>query len=162
VTDLTPLVIVVAMSKNRCIGKDGELPWHIPEDLKHFRKLTTGHAIIMGRRTHESIGRPLPKRRNIIVTRNREFRAEGCEVAHGLEEAIAVARQRDEAPVIVGGAELYAQALPLTTRIHLTEVDQVVEGDAFFPELVAGEWEEVERSAAESEGVTFVTLARAL
>ena len=153
------LVLVVAMSRNGVIGRDGELPWHIPEDLKHFRRVTMGHAIIMGRKTWESIGgRPLPKRQNIVVTRQRDWQAEGCEVAHNLEEAVALARVTDEAPRIVGGAMLYNAALPQATTLILTEVDQEVEGDTFFPAFDRTEWMETER--VEGEGVSYVTLER--
>ena len=136
------LAIVVAMNHQRVIGKDGALPWHIPEDLRHFRRLTTGHHIIMGRKTWDSIGRPLPKRTSVVITRNRDFRAEGAYVVHSIEDALAVAKD-DPCPMIIGGAAIYALALPLATVIHLTLVDVEVAGDVFFPEL-ADSWKEVE------------------
>jgi len=144
------------MSRNRVIGAGGALPWHLPEDLRHFKRLTLGHAIIMGRATYESIGRPLPGRRTIVLSR-RLAAPPGVEIAASLEEGIARARETDEAPRIVGGGEVYREALPLATRIHLTEVDRVVEGDTFFPELDAG-WVEVE--AIPGEGVVYRTLER--
>ncbi|MGM0577785.1 MAG: dihydrofolate reductase [Myxococcota bacterium] len=153
-----PLVLVVAVSRNGVIGKDGGLPWHIPGDLKHFKRNTMGHAIIMGRRTWESIGRPLPGRRNIVVSRRRDLEIPGCEVAHDLDEALALARTEDDAPRVIGGASLYEEALPRATRLLLTEVDRDVEGDTFFPEFERSEWVEVERE--EGDGVTFLTLER--
>jgi dihydrofolate reductase len=156
---MKPLALVVAMTSDRVIGRDGDMPWHIPEDLKHFRRVTVGHAIIMGRKTHESIGRPLPKRRNIVLTRNADVRFDGCEVAHSLDEAIHLARNGgDDEPRIVGGGAIYEMALPLATKLFLTEVDLDVEGDTFFPVYDPSEWREVDRR--EGEGVTYRTLER--
>jgi dihydrofolate reductase len=157
-----PLALIVAMARNGVIGKRGALPWHIPEDLKHFRRVTAGHAIIMGRTTHASIGRALPSRRNIVVSRSPTFAAEGCEVAHALDEAIALARQTDPEPMIIGGAAVYEEALPLVTRIYLTEVLRDVEGDVRFPDFDRSAWREIERTQGESEGVSFVLLERAV
>lgn len=123
--------IIVAMGKNRVIGKNGKLPWHIPEDLKHFKKVTFGHAVIMGRKTFESIGRPLPGRRNIIVTRNASFRPAGVTVAHSVDEALSVAGA--ENAFIIGGAELYQQSLDRADRLYLTLVEGEFDGDTFFP-----------------------------
>jgi len=158
--ELPPLGLIVAMSSNRCIGRDGGLPWRIPEDLAHFRRTTTGHAIVMGRATHESIGRPLKRRRNIVVSRQPGLTIEGCEVAPSLDAALALARETDEEPIVIGGATIYEQALPRVTRIHLTEIDRHVDGDTFFPELDPSEWHEVERRPGAREGVSFVTLVR--
>jgi dihydrofolate reductase len=152
------LALVVAMARNRAIGLCGKLPWHLPEDLKHFKALTLGHALIMGRKTHESIGRPLPGRRNIVVTRGRRT-FEGCETANSLGEAIGLARTTDAEPMVIGGAELYAQALPYATRLCVTEVDRDVEADAFFPAWHTDAWQEVRRVAL-AKGVTFVEWAR--
>ncbi len=127
------LQMIVAASRNGCIGKDGDLPWHIGEDLKRFKRLTQGHAIIMGRKTHESIGRALPKRRNIVITRRAGAAFEGCEVVASLEEALERAWTTDPAPFVIGGASIYEAALPLATRIHLTRVDRHVDGDTFLP-----------------------------
>jgi dihydrofolate reductase len=154
------LVLVLARAKNGVIGKGGALPWHLPEDLKHFRRVTTGHAIIMGRKTYESIGRPLPQRRNIVITRQPGYSAEGCEVVSSLEEAVALARTSDPEPRVIGGAEIYRSALPLATRIFLTEVDRDVDGDVSMPAFDPRDWEEVDRHAGESPGVSFVTLKR--
>lgn len=152
------LALIAAVSLNGVIGRDGGLPWHIPEDLKHFRRNTVGHAIIMGRKTWESIGRPLPKRRNIVVTRQQGLRIEGCEVVHSLDEALSLARDGDEEPRVIGGASLYEEALPRATRLLLTEVQQQVEGDTFFPEWDEAAWSETSRS--EGDGVVFRDLTR--
>ena len=151
--------MVLAIGKNDVIGKGGKVPWHIPEDLKHFKAMTVGHAIVMGRRTYEETGRPLPHRRNIIVTRDPAFSAPGCEVVASLEEGIALARTTDPEPRIGGGAEIYRLALPLVTRIHLTEVDLDVEGDTFY-HLDRTGFVETERRQGQTPGVTFVTLDR--
>ena len=135
-----PLVLVCAMARNRVIGRDNTIPWDLPEDRKHFVQVTRGHAIIMGRLTWESLGRPLPNRRNIVVTRQRELTLEGAEVAHSLSEALQLARQSDPEPRIIGGGQLYAESLPLATRIELTVLDDAYEGDSHFPELDATHW----------------------
>lgn len=152
------LALVVAIGEGGVIGKGGGLPWRIPEDLRHFKDVTTGHAILMGRKTHASIGRPLAGRRNIVVSRTADA-FEGCELARSLEEAIALARTTDAEPRVIGGAQLYEEALPLATRIFLTEVRRAVEGDAFFRFDRSG-WRETSRRRAETEGVEFVTLER--
>jgi dihydrofolate reductase len=154
-----PLAMIAVISRNRCLGRDGGLVFQLPEDMKRFRRITTGHAVIMGRRTHESIGRPLPGRRNIVVSRDPAYRAEGCETAGSLEQAIALAREHDEMPMIIGGGTLYEAALPLATVIYLTEVDRDAEGDTFFPEL-GGEWREVEAEPGETPDVWFRVLER--
>ena len=158
-TALPPLALIVAVARNGVIGKNGQLPWHVSEDLKHFKKTTNGHAIIMGRNTHDSIGRPLPKRRNIVVTRQGGAVFRGCETAHSLEEAIALARTTDPCPFVIGGASLYQEALPLATELHLTTIDRDVEGDAHFPDDLS-EFEEVESRAGETPGVVFKVLRR--
>lgn len=140
-TPLAPLVLVCAMAQNRVIGRNNAIPWDLPEDRKHFVEVTRGHAIIMGRATWDSLGRPLPRRRNIVVTRQRELAIEGVEVANSLGEALALARQTDPEPRVIGGGQLYAQALPLATRIYLTVLDDTVEGDSHFPELDEQQWE---------------------
>ncbi|MBX3206981.1 MAG: dihydrofolate reductase [Labilithrix sp.] len=155
---LPGLALVVAIADGGVIGKDGALPWRIPEDLQHFKAATMGHAIIMGRKTHASIGRPLAGRRNIVVSRTADS-FDGCELARSLEEAIALARTTDEEPRIIGGARIYEEALPLATRVFLTEVHRKVDGDAFF-HLDRSGWRETSRRAAETEGVEFVTLER--
>lgn len=135
--------IIVAADENNVIGKDNDLIWHLPNDLKFFKEMTSGHAIIMGRRTFESVGKPLPKRTNIIVTRDPTFNPEGCVVVHSLEDALAEAAKTDENPFVVGGEQIYRLALPLTDVVYLTRVHHEFEGDRHFPEL-GEEWLEVE------------------
>jgi len=154
------LALIVAVSRNGVIGRDGDLPWHIPEDLKHFRRNTVGHAIIMGRKTWDSIGRPLPKRRNIVVTRKRGMVLEGAEVVHSLGEALDLAREEDPEPRVIGGATLYREAFPSATRLLLTEVQRDVEGDTYFPDWNEADWEEVAREPGLSEDVVFRELRR--
>jgi dihydrofolate reductase len=138
------LAIIVAKAKNGVIGVNNTLPWHLPEDLKHFKNTTTGHPIIMGRNTWISLGRALPNRRNIVVSRNPEFKAEGAEVFHTLENAIDACSGNEKA-FIIGGAQIYEEALAYVDKLIITEVDIKVEGDAFFPEVDDMFWEEVER-----------------
>lgn len=156
---MAPLVLVLAVARNGVIGKNGKVPWHIPEDLRHFKAMTVGHAILMGRKTHDETKRPLPGRRNIVLTRNPGYEAPGCEVVSSLEEGIALARTTDPEPRVIGGAEIYRLALPLATRIFLTEVDRDVEGDTFFHLDRAG-FRETERRKGEAPDVWFVTLDR--
>ncbi|USG67038.1 dihydrofolate reductase [Brevibacillus ruminantium] len=121
--------LLVAHTRNRVIGKDGVMPWHLPNDLKHVKELTTGKTIVMGRKTFESIGRPLPNRRNVVLTRSRDFAPEGVEVVHSKEEILALGDI-----IIFGGAELYRQFLEEADRLYITEIDIETEGDTFFPE----------------------------
>ena len=155
-----PLAMVVAIGDNGAIGKDGKVPWRISEVLKHFKNVTMGHAIIMGRKTWDEVGRPLPGRRNLVVSRNPGLVLEGAEVFSSLDAAIAAARTTDDEPHIIGGSTIYDAAMPLATRIHLTEVHRNVEADTFFPPFDRSVWREVERRPAETEGVEFVTLER--
>ena len=157
---MKPLAMVVAIGDSGEIGKDGKVPWRIPEDLKHFKNVTMGHAIIMGRKTWDEVGRPLPGRRNLVVTRNPGLVLEGAEVFTTLEDAIAAARTTDDEPHVIGGSTIYEAAMPLATRIHLTEVHRKVEADTFFPPFDRSAWREVQRRPAETEGVEFVTLER--
>ena len=154
------LALIVAMARNRVIGKNGTLPWHLPEDLKHFKQTTLGHAIIMGRRTHESIGRPLPDRRNIVVTRDENAAFSGCETASSLEEALQKARNTDDCPFVIGGASLYEEALPRATELHITAIGHDVDGDTYFPEYELSEFELVERRAGDSAEVEFLLYRR--
>ena len=136
---------IVAAGVDRAIGRDGDLPWHLPVDLKHFKELTMGHPVIMGRRTWESLPRrPLPGRRNIVISSNPEYSAEGAELFTSPEEAISVCR---EIPFIIGGEQLYRAALPFCTRVYMTEVDTLTpDADAFFPELPDAEWRKSEEN----------------
>jgi len=136
--------LIVAMAKNHTIGINNTLPWRCPEDLKHFKALTMGHHMIMGRKTFDSIGKPLPGRITVVVTRNTDLKIEGCMVAHSLRDAIASCAEDDEI-FVVGGAELYGQAMPLVDTLYVTEIQQDVEGDAHFPEFDRSEWKEVSR-----------------
>lgn len=155
--------LVAALARHRVIGVGNRLPWRLPEDLARFKRLTMGAPVIMGRKTRESIGRPLPGRRNIVVTRARDATWEGCVVARSLDAALAAA---DDAAVafVIGGAELYAQALPRADRLHLTLIDADYAGDAWFPEFDAAAWREVARQSgvsADGVGYAFVDYERA-
>lgn len=161
------LILIAAMTADRVIGRDGRLPWHLPEDLRFFRRQTTGHAVIMGRKTFDSIGRPLPKRRNVVVTRNPAFSPRGLsdppaaedavfaaegpsnettrlDVAHSLDAAIDLCRGRGESKAfVIGGAEIYAQALPIADEMIITHVAGQYDGDARFPEWTESEWSRI-------------------
>ena len=139
--------IIVAISKNRVIGKDNSLIWHLPADLKRFKEITMGNAIVMGRKTYESIGKALPYRRNIIITRDENYQAEGCEVVNSLEEALLICYENC---FIIGGAEIYKQSLEIADEIYLTEVDEIFDGDSFFPEL-SNNWHEVSNEKFEAD-----------
>jgi len=152
---MTRLSSIVAIANNRVIGIDNTLPWHLPEDLKRFRALTMGHHIIMGRKTYDSLGRLLPGRTTVIVTRNPDYKVEGALVANSLEAAIALCKGDDEA-FLIGGAELYQDGLKLSSRLYITEIDLTVKGDAYFPEYPLNEWQETAREAHVSEqGLSF-------
>jgi dihydrofolate reductase len=142
--------IFVAMSENRVIGRDGDLPWHLPADLKRFRALTTGHTIIMGRRTWQSIGRPLPQRRSIVLTGRSDFRPQSADVACSLDEALTLAAG-DEEVFVIGGAALYRAALPSAERLYLTMIHAQVEGDVRFPEVDLESWQLVEDERHEAD-----------
>jgi dihydrofolate reductase len=146
-----PLAVIAAVARNGVIGIDNKLPWHLPEDLQHFKALTMGHAVIMGRKTWESLPpkfRPLPGRRNIVVTRDTAYAATGATVVHSLEEAAAAAGEA--MAFVIGGAELYRQALALATRLELTEIDADYAGDAHFPDFDRAAWREVARATGRS------------
>ncbi|TWC71102.1 dihydrofolate reductase [Herbaspirillum sp. SJZ099] len=156
------LTIVVATDRNNGIGINNTLPWHLPEDLAHFKRTTSGHAILMGRKTFESIGRPLPNRRNIVITRNAGWQHAGVETAASLPEAAALAG--DGPAFIIGGAQIYAEALPLVNRLIVTRIEQTFDCDAFFPALDPQIWQETarEQHRAETSGFdyAFVTYER--
>lgn len=153
----TPRIsLIAAVARNGVIGTDNALPWRLPEDLRRFKALTLGHPVIMGRKTWESIGRPLPGRRNIIVTRNDSFAAEGCETAGSVEAAIAACAGTTDEVFVIGGAQIYAQALPLAQRLHLTEIQADFPGDAHFPAFDRGFWRESARESHRTdEGLEF-------
>ena len=131
--------IIAAMDRNRLIGSDNRLPWHLPADLAHFKQVTMGKPIIMGRKTYESIGRPLPGRTNIVLTRSADFRAEGVLTANSLEQALDYVSEEDEV-MIIGGSTIYELALPRADRLYLTYVENAGEGDAWFPEFDIERW----------------------
>jgi len=134
--------MIVAADENNVIGKDNQLIWHLPDDLKFFKQKTSGHCIIMGRHTFESVGKPLPNRTNIIITRDKNYTAVGCKVVHSLEDALELAKE-DDNPFIVGGEQIYRLALPMADQVFLTRVHHEFEGDRHFPEL-GDEWIETE------------------
>jgi len=136
--------LIVAMTRNRVIGQGGRMPWHLPADLRHFRKLTMGKPIVMGRKTFESIGKALPGRRNIVVTRQQNYQARDCLVVDSLERALTDNRDSREV-MIIGGAEIYSEALPRADRIYLTLIECELDGDATFPELDRCQWRQKER-----------------
>ncbi|HLY96829.1 MAG: dihydrofolate reductase [Sideroxydans sp.] len=144
------LSIIVAMARNRTIGVNNTLPWRCPEDLKHFKALTMGHHMIMGRKTFDSIGKPLPGRTTVVVTRDRDLKIEGCLIAHSLEQAIAACAGNEEV-FVVGGADLYRQAIALVNTLYVTEIQQDVEGDAHFPEFDKNAWQETARDVRSQE-----------
>jgi len=152
---MTSLSTIVAIANKRVIGVNNTLPWHLPEDLKRFRALTMGHHIIMGRKTFESLGRLLPGRTTVIVTRNTEYKVEGALIANSLQEAIALCKGDDEA-FLIGGAELYQDGLKLSNKLYITEITLEVEGDACFPAYQPEEWVESSREAHTSaQGLNF-------
>lgn len=132
---------IVACAKNNVIGKDNKMPWHLPADLAYFKKITSGHHIVLGRKNFESIGRPLPNRTNVIITRDKEFACSNCVVAYSIEEALSIAHKNGEEEVfIIGGGTIYEQSKELWDKLYLTEIDLEVEGDVFFPDLNMEEW----------------------
>ena len=162
------LTIIAALAGNGVIGRANRMPWHIPEDLKRFRALTIGHPVIMGRKTFDSIvaslGKPLPGRENIVVTRSREFAHPGCRVVQSIQEALAAADGADEV-FVIGGGEIYALALPFADRLQFTEVHAETAGDAYFPPFERGAWREISREPRTMDGPTrlrydFVTYER--
>lgn len=134
------LTLVVAMAENRVIGRDNDLPWRLPDDMRHFVALTRGKPIVMGRKNYESIGRPLPKRLNIVMTRNQTWQADGCKVVHNPEDALRAAGDADEV-MVIGGADIYAAFLPQADRIELTRVGAEIEGDTVFPLFEGPDWQ---------------------
>ena len=153
------VTLLAAVGANRVIGRDNDLPWRLPEDLAHFKAVTMGHTLVMGRRTFDSIGRPLPGRRTVVVTRQPDWAHEGVMVAHSLPEALRLSVADGDTEVfVVGGGQVYAEALPVATRLLLTEVDQAPEGDVFFPEVDPADWAETARDRR--DGFAFVAYQR--
>jgi dihydrofolate reductase len=160
--------LVWAMAQNRVIGRNNKLPWHLPEDLKYFKRITLGKPVIMGRKTFESIGKPLPGRTNIVVTRNENFSAEGVKTVNSLAAAKTLCESIGEIDgvneaMVIGGAEIYTQAMPIADRLYLTEVHANVDGDTFFPEFDRSLWKEIAREDFDASGpnpyaYSFITL----
>lgn len=156
--------MIVAIAENNAIGKENKLLWHLPADLKHFKEITSGHTIIMGRKTFDSVGKPLPNRRNIVITRKSDFEIPGAEVVNTLEQAIALCDETEEV-FIGGGAEIYKMAMNITDKIYLTVVKGTFDADTFFPALDPATWKETESISYEPDeknalGYTFSTLIR--
>ena len=153
---MTTLTIIVARARNGVIGRDNQLPWHLPEDLGFFKRTTMGAPLVMGRKTHESIGRPLPGRRNIVVTRDAELRFEGCETATSIGEALTLAA-KDGAPeaFLIGGTQLYAEGISFADKLVITEIDADIEGDATFPAPDPARWEAVSREKHRAEAFDY-------
>ncbi len=159
---MTQLSIIVAVANKNVIGINNALPWHLPEDLKRFKALTMGHHIIMGRKTYESLGRLLPGRTTVIVTRNKHYHVEGAVVAHSVEQALAVCVNDDEV-FLIGGAELYQQGFALADKLYITEVHADFTGDAFLPNFDLTQWDEVSRESHQAENgldFSYVTYQR--
>jgi len=138
------VIIIAAIAKNNALGKNNQLIWHLPADLKRFKSITLGQTVVMGRKTFESLGKPLPNRKNIVITRNRNFKKEGVTTVNSLEEALAMSKENENI-YILGGAEIYLQALPLADLLDLTLVHEHFEADTFFPVIDQKEWEEIKR-----------------
>lgn len=157
-TQHPPLALIAARARNGVIGLDNRMPWHLPEDLAYFKRVTLGKPVVMGRKTFESIGRPLPGRLNIVVTRNPGWQAAGVQVAHSLDAALALAAAAaPEEIMLIGGAELYRQALPQADVLYLTEIDAEFAGDAFFPEVDLARWriDREEAGERDSDGLRW-------
>ncbi len=133
------ITLIVAAAENNAIGKDNQMPWHLPNDFKYFKKTTLEHSVVMGRKTFESIGKPLPERRNIILTRDQNYTSPDADVANNVDDVLTYCRDEREV-FVIGGANVYSQFLPLAQKVHLTRVHTVIDGDAFFPELPENEW----------------------
>lgn len=169
-TERNEIVLVVAVAANGVIGYENSMPWHLSADLRRFKKLTMGHPIIMGRKTFLSIGKPLPGRQNIVLTRDKNWQMEGVSVVHDLPSAIAEAKQGNEGDgtplMVIGGGDIYVQTLPIATRLELTEIEAEPEGDTYFPTIDKDEWREVAREYYPAEdgqpAFSFVTLKRIL
>jgi len=158
--------LIAAMDKNKVIGKNNSLPWNMPEDMKYFRDKTKGKPVIMGRKTYESIGKPMPQRTNIIITKDQDYKVEGCIVVHSIDEALKAAGNVEEV-MVIGGSQIYKEFLPKANRMYLTFIDAEFEGDTYFPEYNIEEWKEIsyeehERDAENPHDYRFVVLERAV
>lgn len=160
------ITIIAAIANNRALGMNNKLIWHLPEDLKRFKRVTNGHHIIMGRKTFESLGKPLPNRTTIIITRDKKYKAHNCLIASSLEDALEKAKD-DKDPYILGGSEIYNLAMPIADKLDLTLVHHVFDADAFFPEIDTSIWEEISRKDFKADDMnkydySFVTFERRL
>jgi len=159
------VTIMAAIAENNALGKDNQLIWHLPADLKRFKKTTLNHAVIMGRKTYESLGKPLPNRTNILITRDKNYKAEGCVVVNSLKKSLKIALKVDENPFILGGAEIYKQAMPFADKLDITFVHHKFEADVFFPEIDKTIWKETSRENFKADennkyDYSFVTFDR--
>jgi len=155
---------IFAMSENHVIGDQNKLPWHLPADLRYFKNMTSGKPVVMGRKTFQSIGRPLPNRRNIVMTHDKNFQAPGCEVLHSVDETLSTLKDCEEV-FIIGGAQLFTEFFPRVERLYLTLIHKVVYGDTHFPEFEESEWQEVSREdhkadAENQYAYSFITLIK--
>jgi len=160
------LSLIVAMTENRVIGKDNQLPWKIPADMRYFKQTTVGHPVIMGRKTFESLNKPLVDRKNIVLSQQQDWQAAGCTVVHSIQDALTAAQDTQEV-FIIGGATIYKAFLPLVDCIYLTEIHTILEGDSYFPELNSREWEVISQSSHPADeknafAYTFKILKRQL
>ncbi|TDB50315.1 MULTISPECIES: dihydrofolate reductase [Bacillaceae] len=135
--------LIVAMDNNRLIGKENDLPWRLPADLQYFKQTTTGHTIVMGRKTFESIGKPLPNRRNVILTGNKDYHHEGVKVIHSVDDLISL--EEESELFVIGGATVYEQTMNVATRLYVTHIEEAFEGDTYFPEIDSSVWKEVSK-----------------
>ena len=158
---VSKVTLIAAIDQNRVLGKDNQLIWHLPEDLKRFKRLTTGHAIIMGRKTFESLPKALPNRHNIVVTRNQNYSKEGITVCHSVKDALECAKD-DEQPFVIGGGQIYEQAIGLADVIELTKIHSQFEGDVFFPKINLKEWsiEKEQRMVHPDFEYSFITYTK--
>ena len=148
---MSKIYIVVAIGENFAIGKNNQLLWHMPADLKFFKQTTSGHTVVMGRKTFASVGKPLPNRRNIVITRDTDLKIEGAEVVNSLDEALEITKTEEKPVFIIGGAEIYRQALPKTETIYLTTIHHTFDADTFFPEINRNEWDVVSSDAHKAD-----------
>ncbi|MCH1626378.1 dihydrofolate reductase [Ferdinandcohnia quinoae] len=143
--------LLFAMDINRVIGKNNDLPWHLPADLAYFKKITMGHPIIMGRKTYESIGKPLPGRENIIITRDKEYQIDGCTVFHSIDEIVKMDNTVNQELFVIGGSEIFKGILPYSNRLYITEINEEFEGDTFFPEIQMNEWKLISKEKGKKD-----------
>ena len=153
--------LIAAMGRNRVIGKNNSLPWRLPEDMKRFKDLTLGKPVVMGRKTFESIGKPLPDRKNIILTREKSYKSEECVVVHSVDEALRAAKDNEEV-MVIGGEQIFREFLPIANKMYLTFIEQDFEGDSYFPHYDKSEWKEAKREEHKNEKymLVFVDLER--